>query len=104
MRSRCRAGPGCLLGLWSRLQPRNRRVIGWPCMATTPFDLVASASAEMIREGFHPDFPDGTEAQVAEILATLGGANGGGAEDLRSLLWSSIDNDTSRDLDQIEVA
>jgi exoribonuclease-2 len=58
----------------------------------------------MIREGFHPDFPDGTEAQVAEIRASLGGAAGKGAQDLRSLLWSSIDNDTSRDLDQIEVA
>src|SRR5216683_4597431 len=77
-------------------------------MSTTTFDLVASASAEMIREGFHPDFPDGTEAQVAEIRAALGAAtgssNGKDAQDLRSLLWSSIDNDTSRDLDQIEVA
>ncbi len=58
----------------------------------------------MIREGFHPDFPDGTEAQVAEIRASLGAATDKGARDLRSLLWSSIDNDTSRDLDQIEVA
>src|SRR4030088_1430999 len=77
-------------------------------MSTTTFDLVASASAEMIREGFHPDFPDGTEAQVAEIRASLGAAtgasNGKGAQDMRALLWSSIDNDTSRDLDQIEVA
>src|SRR5437868_1374755 len=75
-------------------------------MSTTTFDLVASASAEMIREGFHPDFPDGTEAQVAEIRTSLAAANGAAtdARDLRSLVWSSIDNDTSRDLDQIEVA
>jgi len=92
------------LRLWSRLQGSNGRVIGFLCMSTTTFDLVASASAEMIREGFHPDFPDGTEAQVAQIRASVGTANNDGAQDLRSLLWSSIDNDTSRDLDQIEVA
>src|ERR1700738_247785 len=83
-------------------------MIGFLCMSTTTFDLVASASAEMIREGFHPDFPDGTEAQVAESRAALdsatGASNGKGAQDMRALLWSSIDNDTSRDLDQIEVA
>jgi len=73
-------------------------------MAMTTFDLVASASAEMIREGFHPDFPNGCDAQVAEIRASLDGAPDKDERDLRALLWSSIDNDTSRDLDQIEVA
>ena len=79
-------------------------------MSTTTFDLVAAASAEMVREGFDPEFPDGVEAQVAQIRATLGAGAALGAavdndaRDLRGLLWSSIDNDTSRDLDQIEVA
>jgi VacB/RNase II family 3'-5' exoribonuclease len=58
----------------------------------------------MIREGFHPDFPDGAEAQVAQIRASLGAVTDKDVQDLRGLLWSSIDNDTSRDLDQIEVA
>jgi exoribonuclease-2 len=58
----------------------------------------------MIREGFHPDFPDGAEAQVAQIRASLGAVNDKDVQDLRGLLWSSIDNDTSRDLDQIEMA
>ena len=73
-------------------------------MSTTTFDLVASASAEMIREGFHPDFPTGTDAQIAQIRASVGTAHDRDVLDMRTLLWSSIDNDTSRDLDQIEVA
>src|SRR5665213_4428668 len=74
-------------------------------MSTHTFDLAASASAEMIREGFQPNFPTGSEQQVEEIHADGHAARlDAEARDLRSLLWSSIDNDTSRDLDQIEVA
>ena len=73
-------------------------------MSTQPFDLAASALAEMIREGFHPDFPTGTDEQVAEIRASLTTAPEKDLRDLRELLWSSIDNDTSKDLDQIEWA
>jgi exoribonuclease-2 len=66
------------------------------------FDLVAAAHQEMIHEGFDPDFPPGTDEQIA-VLRNAKAANGG-VPDLRHMLWSSIDNDSSRDLDQIEVA
>jgi VacB/RNase II family 3'-5' exoribonuclease len=73
-------------------------------MSTHTFDLVAAAVAEMVHEGFHTEFPDGSEAQVAAIRAAVGAKPNAETRDLRGLLWSSIDNDTSRDLDQIEVA
>jgi len=71
-------------------------------MSAPHFDLAAAARLEMFHEGFHPDFPPGTEDQIASIRATP--VQTAGLKDLRNLLWSSIDNDTSRDLDQIEVA
>jgi VacB/RNase II family 3'-5' exoribonuclease len=69
-------------------------------MSDTGFDLAASAHQEMIDHGFHPDF----SAAVLEQVKTLKAQSDGAARDLRTLLWSSIDNDSSRDLDQAEVA
>jgi len=71
---------------------------------TTHFDLVAAAHVVMQEHGFQPEFPQGTDAQLAAIQAHPELPAAPGAQDLRNLLWSSIDNDTSKDLDQIEWA
>jgi exoribonuclease-2 len=71
---------------------------------TAQFNLVAAAHASMIEHGFQPEFPAGSDAQLASIQAHPEPPAVPGAQDLRSLLWSSIDNDTSKDLDQIEWA
>lgn len=69
------------------------------------FDLQAAARLSMMEHGFHPDFPKAAKQEVAAIEGhPLVFDNVPGARDLRDLPWSSIDNDTSRDLDQIEVA
>jgi exoribonuclease-2 len=64
------------------------------------FDLAAAARQEMIDRGFEPDFPPDVQRQ----LETLDPRPAAGLRDLTALLWSSIDNDDSRDLDQIEWA
>src|SRR5438477_5658981 len=72
------------------------------------FNLVAAAHASMVEHGFNPDFPDGVDTELASIQAGSipPSSQNSAAEfkDLRGLLWSSIDNDTSKDLDQIEWA
>jgi exoribonuclease-2 len=68
------------------------------------FNLVAAAHAAMIEHGFQPEFPAGTDTELAAIEAHPEPPAVPGLQDLTSLLWSSIDNDTSRDLDQIEWA
>jgi VacB/RNase II family 3'-5' exoribonuclease len=68
-------------------------------------DLQAIAKQVMEARGFDPDFPPQVPQQLAELKAHPPQvAPGRDIRDLRNLLWSSIDNDTSRDLDQIEVA
>jgi exoribonuclease-2 len=69
------------------------------------YDLPALARQEMMAEGFTPDFSPEAQRQLADIRAHPAQAvPDGTVRDLRSLLWSSIDNDTSRDLDQVELA
>ena len=68
------------------------------------FDLSAAARQTMIDEGFQPDFPPDALQQLAALCAQAPVHADAMVRDLRSLLWSSIDNDTSRDLDQAEVA
>jgi VacB/RNase II family 3'-5' exoribonuclease len=75
-------------------------------MPDRQFDLAAAARQEMLDHGFDPDFPAGSADQLKAIQSrsTDAPAIDPNVQDLRSLLWSSIDNDTSRDLDQAEVA
>jgi VacB/RNase II family 3'-5' exoribonuclease len=68
-------------------------------------NLQAIARQVMQAEGFEPDFPPEVPKQLADISAHPPQlVPSDRVRDLRNLLWSSIDNDTSKDLDQIEVA
>jgi len=68
-------------------------------------DLQVIAHQIMVENGFEPEFPAGVQQQLADLKARPPvAASSKDVRDLRGLLWSSIDNDTSRDLDQVEVA
>jgi len=68
------------------------------------FNLTAAAHATMLEHGFQPDFSAEAKAEVKAIEQQPALPDVPGAKDLRKLLWSSIDNDTSKDLDQLEWA
>src|SRR6202140_1148177 len=73
--------------------------------ASTSINLQAIARQVMQARGFQPDFPPETTQQLADIKAHPPQLTPSDkVRDLRSLPWSSIDNDSSKDLDQIEVA
>jgi exoribonuclease-2 len=62
-----------------------------------------AAEQAMIQNGFEPEFSPGVLAQLKQIEASPS-PTPTDARDMRDVLWSSIDNDSSRDLDQIEWA
>lgn len=63
-------------------------------------DLAAIARQEMMARGFAPDLPAAAQQQAVTARQKAEP----GLQDLTGLLWSSLDNDDSRDLDQIEWA
>src|ERR687890_913129 len=64
-------------------------------------DLHAIARRAVEEAGFEPDFPADVKREVSE-LKDVSVAPGSDVRDMRPLLWSSIDNRESKDLDQVE--
>lgn len=67
--------------------------------AETP-DLAERARRALEEAGFRPDFPPEAAAEVRRAQKLVATAD----RDLTHLLWTSIDNEESRDLDQVEYA
>ncbi len=67
-----------------------------------PIDLKAISFLAMQKYGFKPEFPKTVIREVNAIHPDTSEAIGKNGLDLRSLLWSSIDNHDSQDLDQME--
>jgi exoribonuclease-2 len=61
------------------------------------------AHEAMLQRGLQPDWPQAALAEAAQI-AHAARASDAAIRDLRALPWASIDNDDSRDLDQLSVA
>ena len=64
--------------------------------------LAAIARKAMLERGLEADFPPAARQQLATITGPAPAIPG--LRDLRDRLWASIDNDDSRDLDQLTVA
>src|SRR5437773_1130726 len=64
--------------------------------------LAGIARQAMIERGLEPDFPPAAQQPLATIRGPADATND--ARDMRDRLWASIDNDDSRDRDQLTVA
>lgn len=71
---------------------------------TTDLDEIARRA--MVERGLLPEFPPAVLAETAGLKANgrFAGLRGAAIQDLRELPWCSIDNDDTRDLDQLTVA
>jgi VacB/RNase II family 3'-5' exoribonuclease len=72
-------------------------------MTTMRSDLQRIAQRAMRDRGLLPEFSPAEMAEAQRLDAGIGPADPH-IRDLRGLLWASIDNDDSRDLDQLTVA
>jgi VacB/RNase II family 3'-5' exoribonuclease len=67
------------------------------------YDLKAIARQAMLDRGLEPDFKSDVIRELSKIEEAAKSGRGS-VRDLRDLLWCSIDNDDSEDLDQITYA
>jgi exoribonuclease-2 len=77
-------------------------------MSSSRHFLQEIARDAMRERGFEPDFSPAAREQVAAIdkdpRSKIQAPSSNHSKDLRNLLWCSIDNDDSKDLDQLSVA
>ncbi|HUJ52863.1 MAG TPA: RNB domain-containing ribonuclease, partial [Steroidobacteraceae bacterium] len=71
--------------------------------AAAASDLLSIARRAMLEHGLEPDLPAAAARQLSAITGPAT-ERAPSIRDLRTLLWCSIDNDDSRDLDQLSVA
>jgi exoribonuclease-2 len=84
---------------------RIRRLEGRNCRLNNrhDVDLAELARLAMLDRGLEPEFPPDALRQVESLRGPAEEADPA-IRDLRALAWASIDNDDSRDLDQLTVA
>jgi ribonuclease R len=73
-------------------------------MSTAREALKRLAVEAMRQRGFEPDYPPAALTQVSQSQESAAQPPASARRDLRDRLWCSIDNDDSRDLDQLSVA
>lgn len=74
-----------------------------PQSNAAPDELLRIARKAMVDNGLEPEASEAANAQLRAITGPAHEASRA-VRDLRALLWCSIDNDESRDLDQLSVA
>lgn len=67
-------------------------------------DMRTVAHNVAVERGFDPDFGPDVMQEVRRVTSAGAPGMSANVRDLRALPWSSIDNDESKDLDQVEVA
>lgn len=70
----------------------------------TKKDIARIATEAMIERGLEPEFPDAAISQVEKINQAASNDNDPNIWDLTDLLWCSLDNDDSEDLDQLTTS
>ena len=70
----------------------------------TVFNLDALAKNALLERGFIPDFPPAVVEETEAATEPSFPLSQYDAKDLREMLWFSLDNDDSRDLDQLSYA
>ncbi len=72
------------------------------CPRQNPRDILTTIARQaMLDQGLLPDFSPPAQAQANALTRSAADT---GARDLRAADWVSVDNDDSRDLDQLSVA